>query len=208
MKTLKILTKASLALSTFCAVVFLLGVQAGAAVIVDQENAGSTSGYNAISRPQAQSFMQAADNIAGAAVRIDTFGTSGTITLSIYDALPGTGGNLIASGTGPAPTVATEPRDEAWMTVFWSAVAVTPETELFLGITSASGDAGLVSINSSPYTRGTQYLNGNPSGKGADLAFRTYTDTAFSVSIPAPAGITTFALGLAGLTRLRRRTQT
>lgn len=205
MKSLRILAPVTAYVKAFCAALFLFSAQAGATVIVDQENAGAESGFNDISRPQAQSFRQAGDNIAGAAVRISVFGASGTITLSVFDALPGTGGNLIASGTGPAPTVATDFGDQAWMTVFWSAVAVIPETELFLSITATNGDIGLVSINSSPYTRGTQFLNGSPSGKGADLAFRTYTDTAFSTAIPAPGGIVILGLALAGLVVRRRR---
>jgi hypothetical protein len=205
MKILKSLTTATIAATAICAAVFLFGAQAQAAVIIDQNNAGAGSGTNEISRPQAQSFLQAGDNIAGAAVRIDIFGASGTMTLSIYDALPGTGGNLVASGTGPAPTIATEFGDEAWMTVFWTAVAVVPETELFLEVTGTNGDIGLVSINSSPYTRGTQYIDGNPSGKNADFAFRTYTDTAFSAAIPAPGAIVIFGLGFAGIAYRRRR---
>ena len=123
MKSLGILAPATVYVKAFCAALFLFSAPAGAAVIVDQENAGAESGFNNISRPQAQSFRQAGDNIAGAAVRISVFGASGTITLSVFDALPGTGGNLIASGTGPAPTVATDFGDQAWMTVFWSAAS-------------------------------------------------------------------------------------
>lgn len=205
MKILKSLTHATITATAICAAVFLFSAQASAAVIIDQENAGPTSGYNEVSRSQAQSFLQAGDNIAGAAVRIDVFGASGTMTLSIYDAVPGTGGNLIASGTGPAPTIATDFGDEAWMTVFWTAVAVVPETELFLEVTGTNGDIGLVSINSSPYSRGTQYIDGNPSRKGADFAFRTYADTAFSTAIPAPGAIAIFGLGIAGIAFRRRR---
>ncbi len=176
-----------------------------AAVIIDQENDLPVSGFNEIGTPQWQSFMQAGDNIAGAAVSIDAFDNTGggTITLAIYDAEPGTG-NLIVSGSGVAPVGPTL-TGEVFFEVFWAAVAVTPETELFLEVTSDNGNISLSSINSSPYTRGAQYLNGSPSSKGADLGFRTYTDDAFGASVPGPGTAVIFGLGLVVLGITRRR---
>jgi hypothetical protein len=188
------------------AAVFMTASPAMAVVIIDQENDGSVSGYNEISTPQWQYFMQAGNNIAGAAVKIDAFNDTGggTITLSIYDAEPGTG-NLIASGSGVAPVGPTLNGD-VFFEVFWAAVAVAPETELFMAVTSANGNFDLVTINASPYTRGVHYINGvAQTKKNSDLAFRTYTDDALN-DVPEPGALMIFGLGLVvlGMTRRRR----
>jgi hypothetical protein len=189
---------------------FGLTVPLAAAVIVDQEVDLPRSGFNDISSPQTQSFQQAADNIAGAAVRIDSMtgggaALSGSITLSILDALPGTGGNLIASGTALAMSGTPAADGEIWFSVFWTAVAVIPEAELFLAVTSDNGDISLSVTNASPYLRGQLYLNGSPYKKGVDLDFRTFTDTGLSVSVPEPGVLTIFAVGLADIAATRRR---
>lgn len=189
---------------------FTVAAPLAAAVIIDQELDLPSSGFNDISTPQAQSFQQAADNIAGAAVRIDsTTGSgaalSGTITLSILDALPGAGGNLIASASALATSGTPGTDGEIWFSVFWAAVAVIPETELFLEVTSDNGDILLAVTNASPYLRGQHYLNGNPTRKRADVAFRTFTETTFSAAVPEPGVVAIFAIGLTGFAATRRR---
>jgi hypothetical protein len=173
-----------------------------AAVIIDQENDEPRSGYNDIGRTHWQSFMQAGDNIAGAAVMINRFGESGTMTLSIYDAEPGTG-NLITSGSGVVDSALGS--GDVFFTVFFTPVAVVPETELFLEITSDNDLIEIITINSSPYTRGAMYLDDSISGKGADLGFRTYTDDAFSASVPEPGALLIFGVGFVVLGINRRR---
>ncbi|CAN0506061.1 unnamed protein product, partial [Laminaria digitata] len=145
-----------------------------------------------------------------AAVRIEsTTGSgaalSGTITLSILDALPGTSGNLIASASALATSGTPAADGEIWFSVFWVAAAVIPETELFLEVTSDNGDILLAVTNSSPYLRGQHYLNGRPTRKGADLGFRTFTDTSFSMAVPEPGVVAIFFTGLAGFAATRRR---
>ncbi len=109
-------------IGVFVVAMFLVMVSpAMAVVIIDQENDEPRSGYNDIGTPQWQSFMQAGDNIAGAAVVINRFGESGTITLSIYDAEPGTG-TLIASGSGSVDGLPASA--DVFFSVFWTAVSV------------------------------------------------------------------------------------
>ncbi|MGB0630338.1 MAG: PEP-CTERM sorting domain-containing protein [Alphaproteobacteria bacterium] len=201
--------------AAFAAILIVVSAPAQAAVIVDQEVDLPSSGFNDIGTPQWQSFLQAGDNIAGAAVRIDSTDSngdplSGSITLTILDGAPDGGGTAIATATALAATATPAPDDERWFTVFFAPVTVIPETELFLQVTSDNDFIGLASINSSPYTRGTSFPNGVSSsggkkGKNADLAFRTFTDTSFSTSIPEPGILVTFGLGLAVLGASGRR---
>lgn len=203
----------------FASIVLAHAAPAQAVVVVDQEVDLSSSGFNDLDTLQWQSFMQASGNIAGAAVRIDSTDSngnplSGSITLSILDGAPDGGGNVLASATALAASATPAPDDERWFTVFWSPVAVIPETELFLNVTSDNNLISLVSINSSPYLRGTQFLDGSPSsgggkkkGKNADLAFRTYADTAFT-EISEPGALALLGLSAAFLFIGRRRKTT
>lgn len=200
----------------FAATLLAHAAPAKAVVVVDQEVDLSSSGFNDLDTLQWQSFMQASGNIAGAAVRIDSTDSngnplSGSITLSILDGAPDGGGNVLASGTALAASATPAPDDERWFTVFWSPVAVIPETELFLNVTNDNNLISLVSINNSPYLRGTQFLDGTPSsgggkkkGKNADLAFRTYAETS-STEIPEPGATALLSLSAALLIIGRRR---
>ena len=197
------------------AALLALTAPAHAVVAVDQEVDLPSSGFNNLNTLQWQSFMQASNNIAGAAVRIDSTDSngnplSGSITLSILDGAPDGGGNVLASATALATTATPAADDERWFSVFWSPVTVIPETELFLNVTSDNNLISLASITSSPYLRGTQYLNGVPSsggktgGKNADFAFRTYTETAFT-EISEPGIVALFSLSAVFLYLGRRR---
>jgi len=112
-----------------------------------------------------------------------------------------------------AATATPAPDDERWFTVFFAPVAVIPDTVLFLQITSDNDLISISSINSSPYLRGEQFLDGIGSSSGgkksknADTGFRTFTDTSFATTIPAPGmvAILGFALVALGISRRRNR---
>lgn len=182
---------------------------AQATIIVAEDNFVYNGNINRFAGNElVQSFRQASGNIAGVRARFENQGSTATaplsLTVSLYDALPGNGGNLLTSGTvsGIIPAA-----NEFEIDFFWAAIAITPETELFLLFESSDGDYGPMGINAgNNYTRGDYYLNGNNSGKAPDLAFLTYTDTNFS-AVPAPGMIAIFAIGLAGMAAMRRRAQ-
>jgi hypothetical protein len=92
------------AAAAFAAELFSTSISVQAAVIVDQEVDLPSSGFNDLTTTHWQSFQQAGDNIAGAAIRIDSTGSngnalSGSITLTILDGAPDGGGNVITAAT-------------------------------------------------------------------------------------------------------------
>jgi len=206
------------AAAAFAAELFSTSISVQAAVIVDQEVDLPSSGFNDLTTTHWQSFQQAGDNIAGAAIRIDSTDSngnalSGSITLTILDGAPDGGGNVITAATALAATATPAPDDERWFTVFFAPIAVIPDTVLFLQVTSDNDLISISSINSSPYLRGEQFLDGIGSSSGgkksknADTGFRTFTDTSFATTIPAPGmvAILGFALVALGISRRRNR---
>lgn len=178
---------------------------AQATIIVAEDNFVYNGSINRFAGNQiVQSFRQASDNIAGVRARYENQGSSSSaplsFTVSLYDALPGSGGNLLTSGTVSGVT----PAGEFELDIFWTAIAIIPETELFLLFESSDGNYGPMGINAgNNYTRGDYYLNGSQLGKAPDLAFLTYTETSFS-AVPAPGMIAIFGFGLAALGLARR----
>lgn len=139
----------------------------------------------------AQSFQPGAGNVSGAGIFLQAgVGSTDNVTISLYDALPNAGGNLLASGSA----VGTQ---GTWLDVYWSPVTVTPDTTYYLVFTGnttlgVAGDIG------NPYSRGHTYANsGFTPFSNFDYTFRTYT------MIPAPGAAA--MLGLAGLVAGRRR---
>ena len=91
--------------AAFAAVLFSTSISVQAAVIINQEVDLPGSGFNDLTTTHWQSFQQAEDDIAGAAIRIDYTDSngnalSGSITLTILDGAPDGGGNVITASTG------------------------------------------------------------------------------------------------------------
>lgn len=116
----------------------------------------------------AQSFQQsAAGNINGAGVYMDVYGYPETLTISLWDALPNAGGNLLASGTGTASP-------SSWFNVSWACVDVTAGATYYLVFSSpVSMCYGGDLYNGYPY--GQMYANpGFGSFPNYDYTFRTF----------------------------------
>jgi len=117
----KLFTLAALAL-TFALPAF--------ADMIDQEQNGASLYMAAFSQTDlAQSFQQANPNISGAGIYLQPgIGSTDYVTISLYDALPNAGGNMLASASamGTAGT---------WVDVFWGATAVTPGLTYYLVFT-------------------------------------------------------------------------
>ncbi len=116
----------------------------------------------------AQSFMQANANISGAAILLQSgVGSSDTVTIQLWDALPNGGGTMLAqaSATGFAAQ---------WVDVFWTPVNITPMTTYYLVFTGNTS-LGIAGDTANPYPYGQVYANaGFGSFSGFDYAFRTY----------------------------------
>jgi hypothetical protein len=182
-------------------VVFLLVVgPVGAVPVIDQSQpVSSTPIAGFFQGDLAQSFQQAHSNVAAAGIFLwPAFGTGGTVTISLWDDLPDEGGTQLAGGSA-----AGTPGN--WVDVFWSPVAVTPDTTLFLVFTSTPEDMAIGGADNNPYSRGQAYANaGFESFPTLDYAFRTYYDDQFAV-IPAPGALLLGGLGATLVGCLRRR---
>jgi len=179
----------------------LLAFPASAALIIDQNQPSGPNYMAAFSQTDlAQSFQQSNDNIAGAGILLQPgIGSSDNVTISLYDALPNAGGNLLASGTeiGFAGD---------WVDVFWPLVSITPGSTYFLVFTGNT-TLSIAKDITDPYPFGHVYAN---AGFGAfldfDYAFRTwYDDEGIVAPVAAPPAIAILALALVGLGVVRRR---
>jgi len=162
--------------------------------IVDQEQALENAYMAGFSQPDlAQSFMQAANNINGADVKLQAgIGSGpGNITIELWNKLPNAGGVKLTEGTdvGVLPGEWAEPR--------WPVVNITPETTYYLVFKSTNSSLGLAGHTGNPYPRGNVFANaGYQPFPNFDYTFRTYR-------IPEPATLS--LLALSGLVVFRRR---
>jgi hypothetical protein len=180
---------------------------AHATMAIDQSALVSTDGMAGFHQANLfQSFQQIANNIAGAEVLLlDGYGSgTGDITISLWNALPNAGGNLITSGT--ALGVA----GGQWATVFWTPVAIAADTTYYLQFSGTNPTLALTGDANNGYSRGQIFANaGFASFANYDFTFQTYEDTTSNVGslvgTPEPATMTMMAAGLAGLVMARRR---
>ncbi|MEP3244546.1 MAG: hypothetical protein ABJN40_15520 [Sneathiella sp.] len=134
----------------------------------------------------AQSFQASANNIAGAGVFVGA-GT-GTISISLFDALPSQGGAQLATGTASLSF--------GWVDAFWSPVQLTPSIDYFL-VFEGQSEFLLRGQANDPYQGGRAF------GDAAvfpdfDYAFRTYTETNLN-AVPLPAALPLYGAGIAVL---------
>jgi hypothetical protein len=174
---------------------------ASAADVIDQ-NASTNNATMALFNQTglAQSFQQAASNISGAGVFLESgVGNTDTVIISLYTDLPNAGGTLLTSGstTGTAGQ---------WAEVFWAPYAITADTTYFL-VFSGNTTLGISGDVENGYSRGSVFANtGYNQFADYDYTFRTYASTNVA-PVPEPE---TYAMMLAGLGLLglvRRRKQ-
>ncbi len=164
---------------TACAAVF----PARGAVILDQQQNSNPQYMAGFHQPDlAQSFQPGFSNVAGAGIFTQpTVGTGENLTIGLYQTL---GGTLLASGTFNGAT------NGSWVDVFWSPVAVTPDTTYYLVFTSSGTSMGIAGDTNNPYSRGQTYANaGFQSFPAFDYTFRTYSDDAGAGQVPEPGSL-------------------
>ncbi len=134
----------------------------------------------------AQSFIQFADNITGAGVRVD--GTENKVSISLWTNLPNNGGKMLASGESAGD-------GEGWVDVFWPKVTIEPDSLYYLVFSGTPDTSGLRGDTENPYPYGNVFAgSGYQSFPAFDYAFRTYSEAA---PVPEPATWMSLLAGLA-----------
>ncbi|MEW6252686.1 MAG: PEP-CTERM sorting domain-containing protein [Planctomycetota bacterium] len=180
---------------TACVALALVTGGAASAQVVDQSQPLENH-FIFFARPDlAQSFMQAADNIVGAEIKLWAAQGSGPgdVTIELWDRLPPQGGRMLATGTerGVQPG--------AWATVWWPVVSVVPETTYYLVFHTTNTSFGISIHDGNPYSRGMVFaMPGFQPYPQFDYTFQTY-------AVPEPAGLSVLALLVTVFARRRSR---
>lgn len=116
----------------------------------------------------AQSYQPIEAESSGAGFQFVNAPSAGTdLTLTLYDALPSSGGTALATGTTVADGTG------VWLDVFWPITAVVPGDTYFIGVTG-SADECLNGALSNVYLGGNTFSGGN-TFPNFDFTFRTYS---------------------------------
>jgi len=121
----------------------------------------------------AQSFEQTHTNISGAGIRLEpTVGYTDTVTVQLWaSGLPNASGTKLTEATAIGTA-------GQWVDVYWTPVAVTPETTYYLVFTG-NITLGVRGSLVNPYPHGCAYANaGYTQFANYDYTFRTYYDDA------------------------------
>lgn len=174
--------------SFLAAALLAASLSASAADVIDQNAPANNTHMAAFSQGGlAQSFQQTASNVSGAGILLKAgIGSQDTVTISLWDALPTTGGHQLASASAMGTA-------GSWVDVFWSPVSVTPKTTLYL-LFGGNTTLGIAGDTRNGYAGGNVFANsGYEAFSSFDYTFRTYASTA---PVPEPE---TYAMMMAGL---------
>lgn len=179
---------------------FFLAFNVNAALIIDQSQVEDSVHMAHFSQPDlAQSFQQDNDNIAGAGIFLRTgIGSSDTVTISLWDALPDESGNLLASASAIGS-------QGSWLDVFWNPVSVISNTTYYLVFTSENNTLGISGSTSNPYSYGQTFANtGYSPYANYDYTFRTYFEDNLN-QVSEPGSLALLGLGILGLFLARKQ---
>ncbi len=139
---------------------------------IDQNQPNGPSNMALFSQTNlAQTFQQTNDNISGAGILLQAgVGTSGSVTIQLWDNLPNAGGTMLAEASAQGFA-------GSWVDVFWTTIDIVPSNTYYLVFTGNT-TLGISGDTSNPYANGCVFANGGyVPYTGFDFAFRTYYDT-------------------------------